>query len=161
MANDPEGTLARLSISLPSDLFQQLDVMVAERELPSRSQLIAELIRDALVAHEEIMDPEAGIAGTISVTYRGESGRVRQRIAQIQAEYLDEVISSQHVNLTKDHSLEVLITQGPAFRLRLLCDEIRKLKGVEQLNFAATSTILPAIHNGKLFYESVPSAKAA
>ena len=41
------GTLARLSMSLPGDLFRQLDAMVEERGLPSRSQLIAELIRHA------------------------------------------------------------------------------------------------------------------
>ena len=42
------SSLARLSMSLPAELFRQLDLMVAERELPSRSQLIDELIRHAL-----------------------------------------------------------------------------------------------------------------
>ena len=37
--------LARLSVSLPAELLAQLDAMVAERNLPSRSQMIAELIR--------------------------------------------------------------------------------------------------------------------
>jgi CopG family nickel-responsive transcriptional regulator len=40
----PLANLARLSMSLPAELFRQLDVMVEERGLPSRSQLIAELI---------------------------------------------------------------------------------------------------------------------
>ena len=47
MASEPTN-LARLSMSLPADLFRQLDMMVEERGLPSRSQLIAELIRHAL-----------------------------------------------------------------------------------------------------------------
>ncbi len=46
--------LARLSKSLPAELFRQLDMMVEERGLPSRSQLIAELIRHALAEHEAL-----------------------------------------------------------------------------------------------------------
>jgi hypothetical protein len=40
-----------LSISLPAELMVQLDAMVAERGLPSRSQMIAELIRHELAEH--------------------------------------------------------------------------------------------------------------
>ena len=39
-SSEPTG-LARLSMSLPANLFRQLDMMVEERGLPSRSQLIA------------------------------------------------------------------------------------------------------------------------
>jgi Arc/MetJ-type ribon-helix-helix transcriptional regulator len=53
MTSEP-SRLARLSMSLPADLFRQLDVMVEERGLPSRSQLIAELIRHALAEHEAL-----------------------------------------------------------------------------------------------------------
>jgi CopG family nickel-responsive transcriptional regulator len=69
-----ESTLARLSISLPADLFRQLDMMVEERELPSRSQLISELIRHALAEHEALIRPEEMLAGTITLVYRGERG---------------------------------------------------------------------------------------
>jgi len=41
-------------MSLPAELFRQLDMMVEERGLPSRSQLIAELIRHALAEHEAL-----------------------------------------------------------------------------------------------------------
>ena len=37
--------LARIGVSLPARLLAQVDQMVAERGLPGRSQLIAELIR--------------------------------------------------------------------------------------------------------------------
>ena len=53
MSTDPTS-LARLSMSLPAELSRQLDMMVEERGLPSRSQLIAELIRHALAEHEAL-----------------------------------------------------------------------------------------------------------
>ena len=43
MSSTPTTQLARLSVSLPEQLLADLDVMVQERALPSRSQMIAEL----------------------------------------------------------------------------------------------------------------------
>ena len=109
MSNETPG-LARLSMSLPADLFRQLDMMVEERGLPSRSQLIAELIRHSLAEHEAYTRPDEMLAGTITLVYRGDRGRVRHQLAQTQAEYLKEVISSQHVFLEDDQSLERTVT---------------------------------------------------
>lgn len=138
-------SLARLSMSLPAELFRQLDMMVEERGLPSRSQLIAELIRHALAEHEAMTRPEDMLAGTITLVYRGR-GRVRQQLAEIQTDYLREVISSQHVFLEDDQSLEVLLVQGPAVRLKELCDALRGIRGVHQLQLATTTALLPPLH---------------
>lgn len=140
------ASLARLSMSLPADLFRQLDTMVAERGLPSRSQLIAELIRHALAEHESHIRPDEMLAGTITLVYRGERGRVRHQLSQTQASYLKEVISSQHVFLEHDQSLEVLLVQGPAVRLKELCDAIRRIRGMQQLELVATTSLLPPLH---------------
>ena len=88
--------LARLSVSLPAELLAQLDAMVAERNLPSRSQMIAELIRHELADHNGVRS-DAVLAGTITLIYRAESGRVRHALAQTQVAYVKEVISAQNV----------------------------------------------------------------
>lgn len=140
------ASLARLSMSLPAELFRQLDAMVEERDLASRSQLIAELIRNELAEHGAAEHPEDMLAGTVTMVYRGDMGRVRHQLAQTQAEYLKEVISSQHVFLEDDQSLEVLLVQGPAARLRSLCDALRKVRGVQQLRLVTTTALLPPLH---------------
>lgn len=145
MATEP-ASLARLSMSLPSELFRQLDVMVEERGLPSRSQLIAELIRHALAEHEALTRPEETLAGTITLVYRGDRGSIRQQLAKTQTDYLKEVISSQHVFLEDDQSMEVLLVQGPAVRLEALCDSIRSIRGVHQLQLVTTTALLPPLH---------------
>jgi len=137
--------LARLSVSLPAELLAQLDAMVAERGLPSRSQMIAELIRHELAEHSEGLDG-AVLAGTITLIYRAESGRVRQALAQTQGEFVKEVISSQHVFLEDDQSMEVLLVQGPSERLRDLCDQLRKVRGVQQIKLVTTTALLPPLH---------------
>jgi CopG family nickel-responsive transcriptional regulator len=137
MSSEP-ATLARLSMSLPADLFRQLDMMVEERGLPSRSQLIAELIRHALAEHEAYIRPDEMLAGTVTIVYRAERGRVRHQLAETQADYLKEVISAQHVFLEGDQSLEV--------RLKELCDALRRVRGVQQLQLVTTTALLPPLH---------------
>lgn len=139
--------LARLSMSLPMDLLNQLDAMIAERGLPSRSQLIAELMRHALAEHETLTRPEGVHAGTITLVYGGDRGAVRQQLAHTQADFLKEVISSQHVFLEGDQSLEVLLVQGPAHRLKALCDALQALRGVQQLKLFTTTALLPPLHD--------------
>lgn len=145
MSDDNIPQLARLSVSLPAELLNQLDEMVAERGLPSRSQMIAELIRHELAEHSEGREG-AVLAGTITLIYRAESGRVRQALAQTQCEFLKEVISSQHVFLEDDQSLEVLLVQGPSERLQSLCDQLRKVRGVQQIKLVTTTALLPPLH---------------
>jgi CopG family nickel-responsive transcriptional regulator len=141
-------------MSLPTDLYRQLDVMVQERGLPSRSQLISELIRHALADHGEATHPDALLAGTITLVYRANMGRVRELLVQTQHEYLKEVISAQHVFLEDDQSLEVLLVQGPAARLRDLCDALRKVRGVQQLQLVTTTALLPPLHEQVSFKAS-------
>jgi CopG family nickel-responsive transcriptional regulator len=142
---DVSSQLARLSVSLPAELLAQLDAMVAERGLPSRSQMIAELIRHELAEHSE-KTPDAMLAGTITLIYRAEKGRVRQQLAQTQLAYLKETISSQHVFLEDDQSLEVLLVQGPSERLQQLCDDLRRVRGVQQIKLVTTTALLPPLH---------------
>lgn len=145
MANEPTS-LARLSMSLPAELLHHLDTMVAERALPSRSQLIAELIRHELAEHEAFTRPAEMLAGTITLVYRAHSGTVRQQLATTQLHFLKEVISSQHVFLEDDQSLEVMLVQGPAVRLEGLCDALRRIRGVQQLQLVTTTALLPPLH---------------
>jgi CopG family transcriptional regulator, nickel-responsive regulator len=161
MTDDTLGTgLSRLSMSLPSNLYRQLDVMVQERGLPSRSQLIAELIRNALADHGEETHPDALLAGTITLVYRANMGRVREQLVQTQHEFLKEVISAQHVFLEDDQSLEVLLVQGPATRLRALCDALRKVRGVQQLKLFTTTALLPPLHE-QVSFKSAKARKTA
>jgi CopG family nickel-responsive transcriptional regulator len=146
MSLESISQLARLSVSLPSELLARLDAMVAQRGLPSRSQMIAELIRHALAEHSEARTNSV-LAGTVTLIYRADSGRVRQALAQTQFTYIKEVISSQHVLLEDDQSLEVLLVQGPAWRLKSLCDDLRKVRGVQQIKLVTTTALLPPLHS--------------
>lgn len=145
MTDTASPSLARLSISLPAELFAELDVMTAERGVANRSQMIAELIRHAVAEHSAREHPGTVLAGTITLIYRAESGRVRNALAQVQMAYIPEIISSQHIFLEDDQSLEVLLVQGTALRLHNLCDALRALRGVQQTRLVTTTALLPPL----------------
>lgn len=137
--------LARLTVSLPGQLLAELDAMTLDRHYESRSRAVAELVRHELSEHDARLTGSV-VAGTITLVYRADSGRIRNALAQTQLGYIHEVISSQHVFLEQDHSLEVLLVQGLAERVRQLCDDLRRVRGVEQVKLATTSALLPPLH---------------
>ncbi len=145
MATTAAPSLVRLSISLPAELFAELDAMVSEREVANRSQMIAELIRQELAAHSARERPETVLSGTITLIYRAESGRVRHALAQVQSGFIAEIISSQHIFLEDDQSLEVLLVQGTAQRLHNLSDALRKVRGVQQTQLVTATALLPPL----------------
>ena len=137
--------LARLSISLPGELLCDLDQLVENRALPSRSQMIAELIRREIAESREFQADEV-MAGTLTLIYSAGGGRVRHALAQAQGRFVQEIISSQHVFLENDQSLEVLLLQGTVARLHALRTETRRIRGVLQTRLITTTTLLPPLH---------------
>jgi CopG family nickel-responsive transcriptional regulator len=145
MAASAPSSLVRLSISLPAELFAELDTMVSERQVANRSQMIAELIRQELAEHSAREKPQTVLAGTLTLIYRAERGKVRQALAQVQMEFIPEIISSQHIFLEEDQSLEVLLVQGTALQLHNLSDALRKVRGVQQVRLVTTTALLPPL----------------
>ena len=68
-----------------------------------------------------------------------------QALAQVQADYIPEIISSQHIFLEDDQSLEVLLVQGTALQLHNLCDALRQIRGVQQTRLVTTTALLPPL----------------
>lgn len=141
----PDTLATRFSISLSPELLERLDGMIARRKLPSRSQAIAEMINQELSEHD-CNRGRAIVAGTLTLIYGHRREAIRNQLAKIQSRYVKEIISSQHVFLEDDHSLEVLLVQGPSDRLNELADRLRGVRGVEQVKVALTARVLPPLH---------------
>lgn len=146
MAQGTTSPIARLSISLPAALLDRLDAAVTESGLSNRSQVIAQLIRQAVAKHHQGREGTV-LAGTITLIYRAVTNRVRQAVAQAQAAFVKELISSQHVFLEDQQSLEVLLVQGPPKRLQELVDALRRVRGVLQIDLVTTTALLPPLHS--------------
>jgi CopG family nickel-responsive transcriptional regulator len=145
--SEQETGVKRISISLPWDVYRELSNVVNARGFENRSQAISEMINSSLIEHYKQRGAEL-MAGTITLFYDGRPGLLQQ-LANIEREYIDEVISSQHILLEEDHTMEVLLVQGPARRLKMISDKLITCKGVKSGRLVMMSTIMPPIHPRK------------
>ncbi len=137
--------VSRISISLPECLLEQLDSMVAARGFESRSQAINEMINQQLAEHKQKLGNEI-MAGTINLVYEHSTPGLRQQLTDLQYYYLDEVISSLNVNLMQAQTLEVILVQGPAEKLKMIADKMIACRGVISGKLLVSTAILPPVH---------------
>ena len=140
-----EKGVKRISISLPSEVYRELDNLVKARGFTNRSQAVAEMINASLIEHYKQRGTEM-MAGTITLFYDESKPNLLQQLASIEREYIDEVISSQHILLEEDHTMEVILVQGPARRLKMIADKLITCKGVKSGRLVMMSLLIPPIH---------------
>lgn len=135
----------RISISLPDDLHAELDIMVAERGFESRSQAINDMLRQSLVEHKRQISNEV-MVGTITILYNNATRGLQKTLADLQYRYLDEVISSLHVHLMDNQTMEVILVQGPAQKVQTIANAIITLRGVITGKLQLIGAVIPPLH---------------
>jgi len=142
---DQKETAARISVSLPQQLATALDAMIVERGFHNRSQAIADMVQQQLIAHQQEKS-DAVMAGTITLIYDAGKPELLQKLARIQREHIEECISSQHVLLEGQFVMEVVLVQGPVQRLREITDRMITCKGVNSGGLTLTDKLIPQVH---------------
>lgn len=138
--------VSRISISLPDELQVALDCMVNERGYESRSQAINDMLRQQLIEHKRQTSDEV-LVGTITILYDNGTRGLQEKIADLQYHYLEEVISSLHVNLVGKQTMEVMLVQGPAAKVQTIADEVITLRGVITGKLQLLAALMPPIHS--------------
>ncbi len=139
------GPVSRVTISLSEELLTDLDHVVTERGFQSRSQAVADFVHRALVDTKSEKGDDV-MVGTITLFYDHTVGGLQQRLASLQRRYIDEVISSLHVHLTGEKTLEVILVQGPAPKLRAVAGDMGKLRGVISGHLQLAAAVIPPLH---------------
>lgn len=137
--------LSRISVSLPSELLEQLDTMVAERSCDSRSQVIVDMIHKELNEHFE-EEGSRVMAGTINLVYDHSVPYLQKQLTELQYRYLDEIISSLNVNLTQAQTMSVVLVQGTAEKLKMIANEMLSRRGVITGRLMLSAAIIPQVH---------------
>lgn len=142
----PKGEkVRRLSVSLPESIFLGLETMVKERGYQTRSQAVSEMISDQLLDLQQKYGDNV-MAGTITLVYNNTRKELLASLKDIQFKYIVEIVSSLHVHLEQRHSLEVLLVQGPASRLKQIASELITCKGIIHGKLNITSMVLPPLY---------------
>lgn len=120
--------LVRFGVGLDKDILNALDSFVIENSLPNRSQAIRHLVEKNTV--EKKWNCNHIVAGAVVMFYDHHKGDVTTKSNDIQHEYYDVILSSQHFHLSHDNCLEIIAVKGEAKRLTELADKLIGIKGV-------------------------------
>ena len=134
-----EDLVARFTVSIPSQLFRQLDQMSRDKGYRNRSQAVADMIRNELVEHQQ-KSGSGEIAGTITLVYDHHRQNVQAGLTDIQHDHGDLIIAALHVHLDHHHCMEVLAVRGAADKIREMADKLMIAKGVKHGRLTITST---------------------
>jgi CopG family nickel-responsive transcriptional regulator len=119
--------------------------MVSECGFESRSQAISEMIHRQLAEHKTRLD-DSIMVGTINLVYDHSVRGLKNKLTDIQHKYIDEVISSLNVHLVDAQTLEVILVQGPAKKLKMITDKMTSCKGVHTGRLLMSAAIMPPLH---------------
>jgi CopG family nickel-responsive transcriptional regulator len=144
-ANGRERPVSRISISLPEKLLADLDRMVKQRGFESRSQAVNEMLHQALLEHKNDVGDDV-MVGIIALFYNNAVPGLQKQMADLQVRYIDEVISSLHIHLMNNKTMEVVLVQGPAWALQLIADEMTSRRGVISGKMHLVAALIPQVH---------------
>lgn len=120
--------LVRFGVSLEKGLLDKFDLLIRERKYTNRSEALRDLIRQELVKKQWEGDGE--VAGAITFVYDHHKRELMNRIIDIQHDFQDIIVSTQHIHLDHDNCLEIVAVRGNAREVERVADMLRSVKGV-------------------------------
>ncbi|HAM16654.1 MAG TPA: nickel-responsive transcriptional regulator NikR [Eggerthellaceae bacterium] len=133
------GDLTRFSVAMPEGLLMRFDSLVARRGIAkNRSEVIRDLVRDALV-QDEVAQAGTEVMGTLTIVYDHHAGDVQETLHSIQHAHFGMIVSTTHVHVDEDICLEVIILRGETTDVHLVSDMIVGTKGVKHGGLVVTT----------------------
>jgi len=130
--------ITRISISLEEDLQRQFDQLVAEDGYPTRSEAIKALLRQRLVLREWTKGDR--VAGAITLVFDHHAHEIANKLLDAQHDFVDVIVSTQHVHLDHHHCMETVIVRGKPGRIQQLVAELKAIKGIKHHTLTMTTT---------------------
>ena len=129
----------RFGVSLEQTLLHTFDRWLTRKGFASRSQAIAELIRDGLV-QQAWKNANGVVIGVVTLVYDPAHHVLSHTLARTQHGHHEHVLSSQHIHLDQHNCLEVIVLKGKAREVEQLADHLRAVKGVKHGQFIMTTS---------------------
>jgi CopG family nickel-responsive transcriptional regulator len=129
--------LLRFGVSLEQDLLQKFDQHIRKEGYTNRSEAIRDLIRKELVKKRWQEGKET--AGAITLVYDHHRSDLLNKLIDMQHDYQQIILSSQHVHLDHDNCLEIIAVKGDARKVDELAGKLKSLKGVKHGTLSMSS----------------------
>ena len=130
--------IVRFGVSLEKELLEKYDRLIKEKKYPNRSEAIRDLIRENLVKREWVEGKE--VAGAITLVFDHHKRELVNTLTDIQHDFHQLIISSQHIHLDHDNCLEIIVVRGKPIEARGLADKLKSTKGVKYGSLSIATT---------------------
>jgi len=130
--------LFRFGVSLEKQLLDEFDRLIRKRNYSNRSEAFRDLIRQELVKEE--WQAGAEVVGAVTLVYDHHKRELVNKLMDIQHEYGNIIISSQHVHLDHNNCLEIIAVQGSPKEAQKLADSLKSVKGVKHGTLSMSTT---------------------
>jgi len=130
--------LLRFGVSIEEDLLKQFDALIRGKGYSCRSEALRDLIRQELIQKQWQQGKE--VAGAISLIYNHHRRQLVNRLMDIEHDYGDLIISSQHIHLDHDNCLEIIAVKGVSQKVAMLADRLKATKGVKHVTLSMSTT---------------------
>ncbi len=122
-------SIVRISVSLEMELLEALDDFAAENHFTNRSQAIRHLINTNSVSKK--WQCNNLVAGSITLVFNHHKRDLLKKLTDLQHDYHDMILSSQHFHLEKELCMEIIAVKGKAAALTELADKLIAIKGIQ------------------------------
>ena len=132
--------IVRFGVSMEKELLKSFDTYIKKEKYKNRSEAIRDLIRKELVSEEWEEGKE--VAGCIVLVYNHHKRELVEKIMDIQHNFHQVVISTQHVHMDKENCLEIIAVKGNVEKIKSLYNSLKSLKSANSFTsyFAFTKT---------------------
>ncbi len=128
----------RFGVSLDKALIDAFDRHTASQRYTSRSEAIRDLIREELTRKQ--WTEGGAVAGAIVMTYDHHKRELANLLLDIQHDFQETIISTQHVHLDHHHCLEIIAVKGEAEEVEKLATTLKVQVGVKHLSLSISSS---------------------
>lgn len=139
--------MERFTISLSDELAAEFDQWIQERAYSNRSEAVRDLLRKEIETKRLAQDEAIYSVATLSYVYNHHERNLAERLANLQHNAHDLVISSMHVHLDHDDCVETLFLRGLTQQIRAFADKLSAETGVRHSAINLVPVKLAAIQH--------------
>ena len=132
-AEDKNSSLARIGVSLPSNLLDKFDKIIRGRRYSSRSEGIRDAIRGYIIEYEWMERESGEEIAVITYTYDHNRKRLRSKLEKIESSFRNIIEESSRVLAGNGIDLVIVAVKGETKQIKELTERIMSQKGVESV----------------------------
>ena len=120
--------LYRFGIAVEKKLVDEFDRMAERAGYSNRSEALRDLMRDFVIEKKGETE-DIPVVGSITIIYNHRK-RIPEKLTEYQHGHEEEIISTMHIHLDRDHCLEIIAVRGSAGKIKKIADQMLSMRGV-------------------------------